>query len=136
MLARETSKAEIERIKNNSEIEIEFFVQGALCESFSGNCYMCSHLVGKSGNRGVCQQFCRLPYEFESGNIAKSGFLLSAKDICMIDNIDDLKQLGVASLKIEGRARRAFYVAQACKTYRKALDTGEYSTDDLKNLEI
>lgn len=136
VLSRETSRDEIERIYKNSNIEIEFFVQGALCVSFSGNCYMCSHLVNKSGNRGVCQQFCRLPYTFENGNIKNNGFLLSAKDICMLDNLEELRDLGVVSLKIEGRARRPFYVAQACKIYRDMLDNGEYSKQAFNNLKI
>lgn len=136
VLARETSVHEIERIRKNSNIEIEFFVQGALCVSFSGNCYMCSHLVGKSGNRGVCQQFCRLPYTFEAGKTQKTGYLLSAKDICMLDELDNLKKAGVSSLKIEGRARRPFYVAQACKIYRTMLDSGKYSADDFDKLKI
>lgn len=136
VLARETSKEEIKRIADNSNIEIEFFVQGALCVSFSGNCYMCSHLVDKSGNRGVCQQFCRLPYTFESGKVKKRGFLLSAKDINMLDELSTLKDLGVKSLKIEGRARRPFYVAQACKIYREALDNGIYSQEDLNRLKL
>ena len=136
VLARETPKEEIERIHKNSNIEIEFFVQGALCVSFSGNCYMCSHLVNKSGNRGVCQQFCRLPYSFENANIKRKGFLLSAKDICLIDDLEKLKDLGVVSLKIEGRARRPFYVAQACKIYRDALDRGCYSNEDFDRLKI
>jgi len=136
VLARETSKAEIERISKNSNVEIEFFVQGALCVSFSGNCYMCSHLVDKSGNRGVCQQFCRLPYTFENHTTKTEGYLLSAKDICMLDSLNELSDLGVASLKIEGRARRPFYVAQACKIYREMLDKGEYSANDLQLLNI
>ena len=136
VLARETSQEEIKRIKDNSNIEIEFFVQGALCVSFSGNCYMCSHLVNKSGNRGVCQQFCRLPYVFESGQHKSKGFLLSAKDICMIDKLDELKRLGVCSLKIEGRARRPFYVAQACKIYRKMIDNIKYSNEEMDMLKM
>lgn len=136
VLSRETPPQEIERIHKNSNIEIEFFVQGALCVSFSGNCYMCSHLVNKSGNRGVCQQFCRLPYTFENGKIKNNGFLLSAKDICMIDNLKELNDFGVVSLKIEGRARRPFYVAQACKIYREMLDNGKYSKQDFNNLKI
>lgn len=136
VLSRETSLEEIKRIHENSQIEIEFFVQGALCVSFSGNCYMCSHLVDKSGNRGVCQQFCRLPYTFEAGKIKKQGYLLSAKDICMLDNLKQLQNAGVCSLKIEGRARRPFYVAQACKIYRTMLDKGEYSADEFDNLKI
>ena len=136
VLARETSPDEIKRIHDNSDIEIEFFIQGALCVSFSGNCYMCSHLVGKSGNRGVCQQFCRLPYTFESGNTKKQGFLLSAKDINMLDQLEYLKQLGVVSLKIEGRARRPFYVAQACKVYRNMLDKGSCDISEIEKLHI
>ena len=136
VLARETSPEEIKRIRENSNVEIEFFVQGALCVSFSGNCYMCSHLVDKSGNRGVCQQFCRLPYTFENGKVSKSGFLLSAKDICMLDRLNQLSDLGVASLKIEGRARRTYYVAQACKMYRKALDGDVNSKEDLDSLKV
>lgn len=136
VLARETSPAEIERISKNSDMEIEFFGQGALCVSFSGNCYMCSHLVDKSGNRGVCQQFCRLPYTFESGHTKKSGFLLSAKDICMLDNLKQMQKLGVCSLKIEGRARRPYYVAEACRIYRKALDGQMVTGQDLDNLKM
>jgi len=136
VLSRETSMSEIERINKNSKVEIEFFVQGALCVAFSGNCYMCSHLVDKSGNRGVCQQFCRLPYKFECGDVKKSGYLLSAKDICLIDYLQDLKKIGVISLKIEGRARRQFYVAQACNVYRKALDMGKYSKTDFNKLKM
>ncbi len=136
VLARETSPDEIKRISDNSDIEIEFFVQGALCVSFSGNCYMCSHMVGKSGNRGVCQQFCRLPYTFELNGVSKHGFLLSAKDICMLDKLEQLSDLGVCSLKIEGRARRAYYVAQACKMYRNALDGVENSKKDLDALKV
>ncbi len=136
VLARETSPEEIKRISDNSDIEIEFFVQGALCVSFSGNCYMCSHLVNKSGNRGVCQQFCRLPYTFENGKVSKYGFLLSAKDICMLDRLNQLKDLGVCSLKIEGRARRPYYVAQACKMYRNALDGIKNPKEEVDALKV
>ncbi|MFQ6724240.1 MAG: peptidase U32 family protein, partial [Clostridia bacterium] len=136
VLARETSKDEIKRITDNSNIEIEFFIQGALCVSFSGNCYMCSHLVNKSGNRGICQQFCRLPYVFNADKTSTNGFLLSAKDISMVDNIGELESLGITSLKIEGRARRPFYVAQACKIYRDILDNGKYSKQDFNKLKI
>ena len=136
VLARETSLSEIERIHKNSNIEIEFFVQGALCVSFSGNCYMCSHLVDKSGNRGLCQQFCRLPYSFDCKDVHKQGYLLSAKDICMLDRLQDLIKAGVVSFKIEGRARRPFYVAQACKIYRGMLDLKKYSSQEFDNLTM
>ncbi len=136
VLSRETSPEEIKRISQNSNMEIEFFTQGALCVGFSGNCYMCSHLVNKSGNRGVCQQFCRLPYKFKCGKVETSGFLLSAKDIAMVDNIEQMANIGVSSLKIEGRARRPFYVAQACRVYRKILDRLTYTDEDLDKLKI
>ena len=122
VLSREVGLEEIKYIHKNSNIEIEFFVQGALCVSFSGNCYLCSYLANKSGNRGVCQQFCRLPFEaYENNKLIKKGNLLSAKDICLIEKLQDLKEAGVVSLKIEGRARRPFYVGQVCKTYSKVL---------------
>lgn len=136
VLSRETPINEIKRISANSNIEIEFFGQGALCVAFSGNCYMCSHLVDKSGNRGLCQQFCRLPYRFESRNTKKSGFLLSAKDISTLDKLKDLESAGVTSLKIEGRARRPFYVSQSCKVYRKALDDKHITDREIIDLNI
>lgn len=123
VLARETPLEEIRRIRENSDIEIEYFCQGALCVSFSGNCYMSSYLFHASGNRGKCKQLCRLPYEFSHRKkVLKKGYLLSAKDFNMLNRLKDLEQAGVNSLKIEGRARRPYYVAVATKTYRNALD--------------
>lgn len=122
-LARETPLDEIKRINENSDIEIEYFVQGALCVCFSGNCYMSSYLFDASGNRGKCKQLCRLPYDLRFNNkMIKHGYLLSAKDFNMIDRLDDLKMAGVESLKIEGRARRPYYVGVATNMYRKAID--------------
>ena len=137
VLARETPLNEIKRIKQNSNIELEFFAQGALCVSFSGNCYMCSHLKNKSGNRGECLQFCRLKYDLLNNekNVA-SGYLLSAKDICMLDQIKILQEAGIKCLKIEGRARRDFYVAIATKIYRKAIDGDTISHEDLNMLKL
>lgn len=123
VLSRETPLVEIARIKANSNIEIEYFVQGALCVSFSGNCYLSSYMYNASGNRGKCKQLCRLPYEFQhNGKTLKQGYLLSAKDFNMINRLDDLEKAGVNSLKIEGRARRPYYVATATKMYRNAVD--------------
>lgn len=122
VLARETSLDEIKRIKDNTSIEIEYFGHGALCVSFSGNCYLSSYLSGASGNRGKCKQFCRLPYTLLHNNKPlKTGYLLSAKDFCMIDRLSDLNCAGVDVLKIEGRARRPFYVAQTTRQYKNAL---------------
>ena len=87
VLARETSLKEIRRIKENTPIEIEYFVHGALCVAFSGNCYLCSLLAGASGNRGKCKQFCRLKYSLQTENVQKEGYLLSTKDFCMLHGL-------------------------------------------------
>lgn len=132
VLSRETPLGEIKRIHDNSDIEIEYFVQGALCVCFSGNCYMSSYLEGASGNRGKCKQLCRLPYTLElNDQEVSSGYLLSAKDYNMTDYLHDLVAAGVVSLKIEGRARRPFYVYTATKYYRDLLDKGAGDKQEL-----
>lgn len=129
VLSRETPLEEIRRIRENSDIEIEYFAHGALCVSFSGNCYMSSYLHNASGNRGKCKQLCRLPYSLlKNGKTLKVGYLLSAKDFDMSERISDLENAGVHVLKIEGRARRPYYVYTATKTYRNAVD-GVKQTD-------
>ena len=133
VLARETPLSEIKRIRENSDIEIEYFVQGALCVSFSGNCYLSSVLHNASGNRGLCKQLCRLNYTaYEGDKKLKSGYLLSAKDFCMIEKLSDLENAGVDSLKIEGRARRPFYVKIATRAYYQALNGQKYDMNLLK----
>ena len=133
VLARETPLEEIKRIKENSNIEIEYFAQGALCVSFSGNCYISSYLCNASGNRGKCKQLCRLPYTLEfEGNVLKKGHLLSAKDFNMINRLEDLKNAGVDVLKIEGRARRPAYVVMATREYYNAIHGKPVNDDNLK----
>lgn len=133
VLARETPLEEIKRIKQNCDIEIEYFAQGALCVSFSGNCYLSSYLCGASGNRGKCKQLCRLPYKFFEGNKKLAeGYLLSAKDFCMADRLQELKEAGVDAIKIEGRARRPYYVAVATREYRNTLDGKPADLSELK----
>ena len=133
VLARETPLDEIKRIKQNCDIEIEYFAQGALCVAFSGNCYLSSYLCGASGNRGKCKQLCRLPYKFFEGNKKLAeGYLLSAKDFCMADRLQELKDAGVDAIKIEGRARRPYYVAVATREYRNALDGKPADLSELK----
>ena len=132
VLSRETPMAEIKRIRENSSVEIEYFCQGALCVAFSGNCYMSSYLHDASGNRGKCKQLCRLPYSFRLNNKEiKNGYLLSAKDFNMLENLKDLEEAGVDVLKIEGRARRPYYVGIATKTYKQALSGKKYNLEDL-----
>lgn len=137
VLARETPLSEIKRIKDNLGIDIEYFIQGALCVGYSGNCYLCSLLASASGNRGKCKQFCRLPYMVKSDKFEKQGYLLSTKDFCMLPKLSELVASGVNSLKIEGRARRPAYVGQAVLTYRKALDNNfKFDEEDINELKI
>jgi len=137
VLARETPLEEIKRIKQNSNVEIEYFVQGALCVSFSGNCYLSSYECYASGNRGKCKQLCRLPYTLKNGNKKiKEGYLLSAKDFNMLNRLKDLQDAGVDSLKIEGRARRPYYVGTATKIYRKAVDNLAITKQDNTELKL
>lgn len=132
VLARETPLEEIKRIKDNSKVEIEYFAHGALCVSFSGNCYLSSYLCNASGNRGKCKQLCRLPYTLMKDNkVIKEGYLLSAKDFNMIDKLKDLENAGVDVLKIEGRARRPYYVGITTAEYIKALNRQKVNHQDL-----
>jgi putative protease len=128
VLSRETKLEDIAEIKRNTRLELEFFVQGALCVSFSGNCYMSAAECAASGNRGMCKQLCRLPYQAyaEGGKqFIKSGFMLSARDLCLLSSLRELIAAGVTSFKIEGRMRRAGYAAQATAVYADALREAE-----------
>lgn len=126
VLSRELSLQEIKHIIHNSKIEIECFIHGALCYSFSGQCLFSSIIGGRSGNRGTCAQPCRLPYElYESGklqNAPNSKFLLSPKDIQTLDILPQLIGSGIKSFKIEGRMKNANYVALITALYRKYID--------------
>ena len=121
VLARELSKAAIKTICDEVNIETEVFAHGALCMSYSGQCLMSSMIGGRSGNRGMCAQPCRLPYEL----CGKSGYFLSPKDLAMIDHLGELKDIGVTSLKIEGRLKRKEYVAAVTSIYKKYEKSGE-----------
>lgn len=133
VLARETPLDEISFINNNTDVELEYFVQGALCVSFSGNCYLSSYLFDASGNRGRCKQLCRLNYTLKKdGKKIKSGYLLSAKDFNMIDRLSDLENAGVDVLKIEGRARRPYYVGTTTREYAKALIGQKFERQNLQ----
>ncbi len=123
VLSRETKLDDIKAIKKGTNLEIEYFVQGALCVCFSGNCYLSSKEFDASGNRGLCKQLCRLPYKYTLGNLEKSGYVLSAKDLCMLESLKELQEAGVTSFKIEGRMKREGYVGIVVKTYRQALDS-------------
>lgn len=123
VLSREVTIEDIREIKKAVDIELEVFVQGAMCVCFSGNCYLSSLKFGASGNRGLCKQLCRLPYEMTNGKIKKTGYVLSPRDNCMLDYLQELCDIGVESFKIEGRLRRAGYVSTATRVYRQAIDS-------------
>ncbi|MCM1306386.1 MAG: U32 family peptidase [Bacteroides sp.] len=143
VLSRETKLDDIRAIREGTGLEIEYFVQGALCVSFSGNCYLSAKECGASGNRGLCKQLCRLPYAAELDGKIAEGYLLSARDLCLADSLADLIAAGVTSFKIEGRMRRDGYVGIATRIYRKLLDglmiAGErtkLTKDDERDLRI
>lgn len=124
VLSRELSIEEIEYICQNSNIEIECFIHGALCISYSGQCLFSSIIGGRSGNRGTCAQGCRLPYELieNENTVLDKGYLLSTRDLCSLDYIPRLINCGVTSFKIEGRMKSPEYVATVTKIYRKYID--------------
>lgn len=128
VLSRELSIGEIEYICRNSNVEIECFIHGALCISYSGQCLFSSMVGGRSGNRGKCAQPCRLPYKLlENNSVIDSGYLLSTRDICGLDFIPDMINAGVTCLKIEGRMKKPEYVATVTRIYRKYIDLVESS---------
>ncbi|MCI7768449.1 MAG: U32 family peptidase [Oscillospiraceae bacterium] len=134
VLARELSLEEVAEIraKTPADLDIEVFVHGAMCVSFSGRCLLSSYLVNRDANRGQCAQPCRWGYhlmeEKRDGQFfpvfedEKGTYILNSKDMCMIDHLDNLAKAGVTSLKIEGRAKSAYYVSVITNAYRMAAD--------------
>ena len=126
VMAREVSLAEMKRIHEETGMELEAFVHGALCYSYSGQCLFSSILGGRSGNRGRCAQPCRLPYTVEG---KKDEFILSLKDMCGIKALDKLHDAGVYSLKIEGRMKQLEYACGVVKYYRSYIDSKKPVSD-------
>lgn len=126
VMAREVSLAEMKRIHEETGMELEAFVHGALCYSYSGQCLFSSILGGRSGNRGRCAQPCRLPYTVEG---KKDEYILSLKDMCGIKALDKLHDAGVYSLKIEGRMKQLEYACGVVKYYRSYIDSMNPVTD-------
>lgn len=133
ILAREMTLEEIKLLRKNipQEIELEAFCHGAMCISHSGRCLLSNFFTGRDANRGACVQACRWNYEIRE--ISKESFypieednhgtyILNSKDICMIDHLDKLRDAGISSIKIEGRMKTEYYVANIVNAYRKALD--------------
>lgn len=135
VLARELSLEEIKSIRENlpQDCEIEAFVHGSMCISYSGRCLLSNYMTGRDSNRGACAQPCRYKYylmeEKRPGQYfpvvedEKGTYIMNSKDLCMIEHIPELVQCGINSLKIEGRMKSAYYVASVVKAYRQALDS-------------
>ena len=126
VLARELSLDDIREIRKQTNCELEMFVHGALCVSYSGQCFSSEAWGGRSANRGKCAQACRLPYDMIVDGVQKpladARYLLSPEDLCAIDYVPEIVKLGISSLKIEGRYKEANYVALTTAAYRRAVD--------------
>lgn len=125
VLARELSLKEIDNIHQQCDIELEAFVHGALCVSYSGQCYMSSYACGRSANRGECAQYCRLPYQLKDADgktILKKKHLLSLKDMNRSDHLEKMINAGITSFKIEGRLKEISYVKNITSFYRQRID--------------
>lgn len=136
ILARELSFEEIKEVKKNApeDMEIECFIHGAMCISYSGRCLLSNYMTGRDANRGDCAQSCRWKYSIQEETrpgeyypIEEDGkggtFIMNSKDLCLIDEIDKLIEAGIDSFKIEGRMKTAFYVATVIRSYRQAIDS-------------
>ena len=145
VMARECSVDELREIKAQTGVELEVFIHGAICVSYSGQCLMSSMIGGRSGNRGRCAQPCRLPYTLvdnEDNNLLDpqvGQYLLSPKDFNTLDVVPELIEAGVGSFKIEGRMKKPEYVAIVVQTYRKAIDAyyekkNQLTEDDYRNI--
>lgn len=125
VLARELSFDEISKIKEDVDVELEVFIHGALCVSYSGQCLISSKLFGRSGNKGACAQPCRFKYDLYENDKKldiKDDYLLSMKELCAKDTIKNLLDIGISSLKIEGRMKSKYYVGYVTKFYRMLID--------------
>lgn len=144
VVARELSLEEIAEIraKNPADLDIEAFVHGAMCVSFSGRCLLSQYLVSRDANRGECAQPCRWGYHLMEEKRTdefypifedeKGTYILNAKDLCMIDHLDKVAKAGVTSLKIEGRAKSSYYVSIVTNAYRMAVDILKKDPDNYK----
>jgi putative protease len=136
ILARELSLAEIKEISSKVEADLEIFVHGAMCMAYSGRCLLSNYLTGRDANRGDCAQSCRWQYTlmeekrpgecFPVEEDERGTYILSSRDLCLIEHIPELMEAGIKSFKIEGRMKSANYVASVVKAYRAALDAYQH----------
>ena len=140
VLARELSVKEIAAIKSATDLELEVFIHGALCVSYSGQCLTSENFGGRSANRGQCAQSCRLPYRiFVDGKEFRdtdAQYLFSTRDLCALPKLTELEEIGVNSLKVEGRLKSPEYVAAVSRAYRKALNQIPLDAKDMEPLEV
>ncbi len=140
VLARELSQSEIIAIKKHCNIELEMFIHGAMCISYSGRCYLSHYLTGRDGNQGQCTHSCRWKYNlveekrpgeyFEVTEDENGSYVMNSKDLCLLPCLDKIIESGISSLKIEGRMKSVHYVAGVVKVYREAIDS--YFNGDFK----
>lgn len=134
VLARELSKNEIQEIIDKTKVDIEVFIHGAMCTCFSGRCALSNYVTNRDANRGGCSQVCRFAFETDE----EKKFTMATKDLNMANHIKDLIEIGVKSLKVEGRMRSLYYLATVIGTYRELIDLiykNELTTEKLEQLE-
>ena len=137
VLARECSKEDIKDIINETGIEVECFLHGAMCSAYSGRCVLSNYFTGRDANRGACAQICRWCFELEENTKSinnKTNFSMSTKDLSMINYLKEMIDIGIKSLKVEGRMRSFYYIATVISTYREAID--DYYNNKLTDNKI
>lgn len=125
VLGREASRDEIKRIIDETGVEVETFVHGAMCSSYSGRCVLSNYFTNRDANRGGCSQICRWNFDLcVDGNKIDTDtqFTMCSKDLCMLEYLSDMIEIGISSLKVEGRMRSIYYIATVINTYRRAID--------------
>ncbi|RNI12850.1 U32 family peptidase [Methanohalophilus sp. RSK] len=140
VLARELNLEQIKSIRKSTSMELEVFIHGAMCQAISGRCYLSAYLLGKSGNCGECSQPCRWDWSLvgEDGSTVdiEGHYLLSARDLCMIEHIPELVEAGIDSFKVEGRLRDTRYTSVVSSCYRRALDEYRNNKFDSRHVNI
>jgi len=138
VLSRESNRENIKDIIDKTGIEVETFVHGAMCSSYSGRCVLSNYFTGRDANRGGCAQVCRWTFDLYDRDKVKiesdTEFTMSTKDLSMIDNLEDMINIGIKSLKIEGRMRSNYYIATVVSTYREAINN--YYNNALNNEKL
>ena len=136
VLGREVSIEEMRKIKSNTDVSLEVFIHGGMCTSISGKCMLSNHMVNRDANRGGCAHSCRWNYDLYDGDNklnSDSYFHMGSKDLCAIKVIKDMMEIGVDSLKIEGRMKSDYYIATIVRTYRQLID--DINSNNLKDYE-